>query len=62
MYIDSKVLLAQTDGGLKIILHYYPQAAPCVENSRRKFKLRESEKTPSATLHYVKKEDRKSVV
>lgn len=56
MYIDSKVLLAQTDGGLKIILHYYPQAAPCVENSRRKFKLRESEKTPSATLHYVKKD------
>jgi hypothetical protein len=50
MYVDANLLLQATDGGLKIILHYYPQAGPCVENSRRKFKMRESEKTASATL------------
>jgi hypothetical protein len=50
MFIDQKTILQATDGGLKIILHYYPQADRCLQNSRNKFKIRESEKTASATL------------
>lgn len=50
MYVDFKDILKATDGGLKIILSYYPQADQSVQNQRHKFKLRESEKTASATL------------
>lgn len=39
-----------TRGGLDIILHYYPQARIAVEKPKEKFKIRESERTPSATL------------
>tara|TARA_R110002020_G_C16314529_1_gene774162 strand:- start:19 stop:2940 length:2922 start_codon:yes stop_codon:yes gene_type:complete len=50
MYIDQKDILKETDGGLKIILHYYPQAERCVQNTRYKFKKRVTEKTASANL------------
>ncbi len=42
-------LFAATDGGLQIILDYYPQAKDCV-GTTKKFKLRTDERTPSASL------------
>lgn len=42
-------LLDATNGGLDIILKYYPQAKSCVQNPNRKFKIRD-EKTPSASI------------
>jgi len=50
-FIDQKELLQRTHGGIDIILSYYPQAEPCVQDERRAFKVRE-EKTPSAKLKY----------
>lgn len=50
MFIDQQRILDETDGGLKIILYYYPQAAVAVDDKRKKFKLRDAEKTASATL------------
>lgn len=48
--IESNDILNATSGGLDIILYYYPQARDCVNNPRKFFKMRETEKTPSATL------------
>lgn len=48
-FINQEEIFKATNGGLDIILHYYPQADKCVNNSR-KFKLRETEKTASATI------------
>lgn len=50
MFIDQQRILSETDGGLKIILYYFPQASGSVGNGRKKFKLRDTEKTASATL------------
>lgn len=50
MFIDQSRILSETDGGLKVILYYFPQASGSVGNARRKFKLRDTEKTASATL------------
>ena len=49
MQLSDKILEA-TDGGLSIILHYYPQAQQSVENRLKKFKIRGNEKTASASL------------
>lgn len=48
--IDKAKIYQATDGGLRIILDILPQAKGCVGN-KKKFKLRESERTPSACLH-----------
>jgi 5S rRNA maturation endonuclease (ribonuclease M5) len=53
MYIEQDEIFNKTNGGLDIILRYYPQAQDCVDNRNKKFKVRESEKTPSATLKKV---------
>src|SRR5690606_27807567 len=50
MFIDQKRILDETDGGLKIILHYFPQAEKGLVRKGTKFKLRDGEKTASATL------------
>tara|TARA_R110001592_G_scaffold323443_1_gene602717 strand:+ start:10962 stop:13781 length:2820 start_codon:yes stop_codon:yes gene_type:complete len=50
MFIDHKKLLEQTNGGLEIILKYYPDAEKAAQDSRQKFKMRSDEKTPSASL------------
>lgn len=50
MFIDQKRILDETDGGLKIILHYFPQAEKGLVRKGTKFKLRDNEKTASATL------------
>ena len=42
-----------TNGGLDIILHYYPQAADSVDRPGRGFSLRE-ETAPSAFLKRIK--------
>ena len=48
-YELAEKLLSATDGGLQIILRYYPQAADAVQRANTKFSIRE-EKTPSAAL------------
>lgn len=48
-------LMAATDGGLQIILDYYPQAKDCA-GTTKKFKLRSDERTASASIR--KKGDR----
>ena len=47
--------MAATDGGLQIILDYYPQAKDCAWTNK-KFKLRSDERTASASIR--KKGDR----
>lgn len=49
-FFDKDEILRATDGGLNIILWIYPQARDAVGKNNRKFKLRENEKTPSATI------------
>lgn len=53
MYIDQLDILKATDGGLDIILYYYPQAKLTLESSRKEFKIR-NEKTASARLKQLK--------
>jgi hypothetical protein len=48
-YITTEDILAQTNQGLDIILHFYPQASRAVEDKNFKFTIRD-EKTPSAIL------------
>lgn len=50
MYITPIDILNSTQGGLDIILSYYPEAAQCIENHNKKFRARANEKTPSASL------------
>lgn len=47
--ITVEKLYEQTNQGLDIILYYYPQAAECTDG-KKKFKIRASERTPSAVL------------
>jgi len=49
-YQLSDSILEATNGGLDIILSYYPQAQKAVEKKNEKFKIRESEKTASCSL------------
>jgi hypothetical protein len=49
-YVKVEDIYKATNGGLDIILQYFPQANNSVADSRRKFKLRNVEKTASATL------------
>jgi hypothetical protein len=49
-YVKDVDILDATDGGLEIILHYYPNAAKVVHKLSKSFKIRESEKTASAAL------------
>ena len=48
-YITTEDILNQTNQGLDIILHFYPQASKAVEDKNFKFTIRD-EKTPSAIL------------
>lgn len=47
--LKSKILDA-TNGGLDILLDLYPSAREVVHGSAKKFKMREEERTPSATI------------
>lgn len=49
-YPFADAILHQTDGGLQIIKDYYPESATVSETSSKKFKIRPSEKTASASL------------
>lgn len=49
-YVKDTDILDATDGGLEIILAYYPAAADTLHRANKHFKLRESEKTASASL------------
>lgn len=48
--VKKEAIFDATEGGLKIILDCLPQASGCVGN-KKKFKLREGERTPSACLY-----------
>ncbi len=47
--IKKENVLNRTDGGLKILLDYYPQAEQVV-GTKNKFRMRRDERTPSATI------------
>lgn len=49
-YVKDIDILDKTNGGLDIILEYYPNAAKAASGSSKSFKIRESEKTASASL------------
>lgn len=49
-YIKQEDILNGTNGGLDIILSYYPQAQGSVDRQGRKFKVRGDEKTASVSL------------
>lgn len=49
-YTTAEEILNATNGGLDIILAYYPQAAECLQNRNKKFRIRGNEKTASASL------------
>jgi hypothetical protein len=49
-YPFAEAILVQTDGGLNIILDYYPNASVSVQNLSKKFKRRSEEKTASCSL------------
>lgn len=50
MFITPEDIYQSTKGGLDIILFYYPEAEKATVNPHHKFKVRPSEKTPSASL------------
>ncbi|WP_026730176.1 hypothetical protein [Flavobacterium denitrificans] len=49
-YVKDTDIFEKTNGGLDIILAYYPNAHKVITKTSRQFKLRESEKTASASL------------
>lgn len=49
-YIKIEDILKASNGGLDIILSYYPEANDVLVNKKRNFKVRANEKTASATL------------
>lgn len=49
MYVEEQAILDATEGGLTIILYYYPQAREALEGRDKRFKIR-NERTPSASL------------
>lgn len=52
MYVEEQAILDATNGGLDIILYYYPQARKALETREKRFKIRD-ERTPSASLKQV---------
>jgi hypothetical protein len=49
-YVKDTDIFEATNGGLDIIASYYPNAQKVITKTTRQFKLRESEKTASASL------------
>lgn len=49
-FVKDTDILDATNGGLDIILQYYPEADKVISKTARTFKIRESEKTASAAL------------
>lgn len=49
-YVKDTDIFEATNGGLEIITSYYPNAQNVITKTARQFKLRESEKTASASL------------
>ena len=50
-YVKDTDIFDATNGGLDIILNYYPNASKVFHKAAKQFKIRESEKTASASLH-----------
>jgi hypothetical protein len=49
-YPFAEAILSQTNGGLQIIIDYYPGADVCVQNNSKKFRMRSDDKTASSSL------------
>lgn len=49
-FIDYKDVLNETNGGLDIIIMYYPDAAEALQRKDKKFKARGEERTASASI------------
>lgn len=49
-YIEQSDIFEATNGGLDIILQYYPNAQESVDRPNKKFKIRGNEKTASASI------------
>jgi hypothetical protein len=49
-FFEKDDILAKTNGGLDVIIRLFPDAQECVGRTNKKFKIRDNEKTPSATL------------
>lgn len=49
-YIDWKDLLDATNKGLEIIAMYYPEAPHALQTANKKFRVDESDKTPSSSI------------
>lgn len=49
MFVEQQDILDATQGGLEIVLYYYPQARQALETREKRFKIRD-EKTPSASI------------
>ncbi len=49
-FVKQEDIFSATNGGLDVILSYYPQADICVRQKNKKFKIRGTEKTASTTL------------
>lgn len=52
-YVKDTDILDATNGGLEIITAYYPNALKVITKTAKQFKIRESEKTASASLHQL---------
>ena len=52
--ISIEDIYAKTNNGLDIIFFFYPQARECHSGRQKHFRIRESDKTPSATLKEFK--------
>lgn len=49
--VKLEKLYEATNGGLDIIVEYFPSAKKIVDGDAKKFKMREGDRTPSASLH-----------
>ena len=48
--ITPQELYEGTNGGLDVILFFYPQAQECLSEKRKQFRIRESDLEPSAVI------------
>lgn len=53
MYVTPQQIYNSTNGGLDVILKIYPQVAEALGNNTKKFKIRDAERTPSASIKQV---------
>lgn len=53
MYITPEQIFNATNGGLDVIVKIYPQVTEALGNNTKKFKIRDTERTPSASIKQI---------